>query len=466
MNKYLLLRDNKQSGPYSVEELEKLGLKPYDLVWLDGRSAAWRYPSEIDELRHFAPAVEEQPYDRFYKKKTTQQAAAQQTINNVTQKETTQTEATVVTTPTTTSNIPQQITAKKIYVTLPAGTGSRNNTTTITATNNSKTEQAKTPTAEQEANATLLNEKFARLRDEKIKQAEEMAANPAIDNKATVTQTTIPVAGFSEIVEQHRPQQQETLAPAHLRSNNSKLLMRSIVAACLVLGGIIIGLVISNSRHQKNSEALDQIVKKIQEREKRMQLATQAVSVSTQSDITANDPGAVSQQEPPAAPTGNKQELADQPANAPAKKITPATKEIQPAKDEQQESVKIIPAVVTNKPEEKPVNHQEIEKARRNIHQLVAVDANKYKTGVLGGISELKLTLSNNSLYPLDEVEIEVRYLGPEKRVVKTQLLRFSDVAAGEQKTVEAPRTNRGVTVDYAITRINSKALGLAHAGH
>jgi hypothetical protein len=66
----------------------------------------------------------------------------------------------------------------------------------------------------------------------------------------------------------------------------------------------------------------------------------------------------------------------------------------------------------------------------------------------------------------LDEVEVEVRYLGPEKRVVKTQMLLFSNVPAGEQKTVEAPRTNRGVTVDYVITRINSKALGLAHAGY
>ena len=68
MNKYLLLRDNKQTGPYSVEELAAHGLKAYDLVWLEGKSAAWRYPSEIAELKPFAPAVEEQPFDRFYKK--------------------------------------------------------------------------------------------------------------------------------------------------------------------------------------------------------------------------------------------------------------------------------------------------------------------------------------------------------------------------------------------------------------
>ena len=68
MQKFLLLRNNKQTGPYSVEELEQMGLKPYDLIWVNGKSAAWRYPGEIDELKSFAPPVEEQPYDRFYKR--------------------------------------------------------------------------------------------------------------------------------------------------------------------------------------------------------------------------------------------------------------------------------------------------------------------------------------------------------------------------------------------------------------
>ncbi len=47
---YLLLRDNKQSGPYSVDDLKATGLKAYDLVWVRRTlSAAYkRYPSEID----------------------------------------------------------------------------------------------------------------------------------------------------------------------------------------------------------------------------------------------------------------------------------------------------------------------------------------------------------------------------------------------------------------------------------
>jgi hypothetical protein len=52
---YLLLRSNKQTGPYSLEELVQLNLKPFDLVWAEGRSAAWQYPSEIPALKPYVP---------------------------------------------------------------------------------------------------------------------------------------------------------------------------------------------------------------------------------------------------------------------------------------------------------------------------------------------------------------------------------------------------------------------------
>src|SRR4029453_17400300 len=73
MGKYLLLRDNKESGPYLLDDLVNLGLKPYDLVWIEGKSAGWRYPSEINELKPYAPIVEEQPFDRFFKKNREEQ---------------------------------------------------------------------------------------------------------------------------------------------------------------------------------------------------------------------------------------------------------------------------------------------------------------------------------------------------------------------------------------------------------
>lgn len=67
MNTYLLLRDNKESGPFNLDDLVNKGLKAYDLIWIEGKSAAWRYPSEINELKPYAPAIEEQPQQKFLK---------------------------------------------------------------------------------------------------------------------------------------------------------------------------------------------------------------------------------------------------------------------------------------------------------------------------------------------------------------------------------------------------------------
>jgi len=52
---YLLLRNNRQAGPYSLEELLAQELKPFDLVWVEGKSAAWRYPGEIESLKELVP---------------------------------------------------------------------------------------------------------------------------------------------------------------------------------------------------------------------------------------------------------------------------------------------------------------------------------------------------------------------------------------------------------------------------
>lgn len=61
MNKaYLLLRNNKQSGPFSLEELLQLSLKPFDLVWVEGKTAGWQYPSEIDSLKAYVDSPEQE----------------------------------------------------------------------------------------------------------------------------------------------------------------------------------------------------------------------------------------------------------------------------------------------------------------------------------------------------------------------------------------------------------------------
>ncbi|MFL5740540.1 MAG: hypothetical protein ACJ75B_10015, partial [Flavisolibacter sp.] len=57
---YRILRDNKEKGPFSLEELLQLSLKPFDLIWVEGRSAGWRYPSEIEALKPYLENPETQ----------------------------------------------------------------------------------------------------------------------------------------------------------------------------------------------------------------------------------------------------------------------------------------------------------------------------------------------------------------------------------------------------------------------
>lgn len=83
MMQYRLLRNNKESGPYTQEQLIAMGLKPYDLVWIEGRSAGWRYPSEIEEFKPYAPAVEQTLFDQLYKRPQKKANSSVETTINV-----------------------------------------------------------------------------------------------------------------------------------------------------------------------------------------------------------------------------------------------------------------------------------------------------------------------------------------------------------------------------------------------
>lgn len=51
MERFLLLRDHQELGPFTLEELRLWGLKSGDLVWIEGKSLAWDYPANIPELK-------------------------------------------------------------------------------------------------------------------------------------------------------------------------------------------------------------------------------------------------------------------------------------------------------------------------------------------------------------------------------------------------------------------------------
>jgi hypothetical protein len=435
-----------------MEELVAKGFKAYDLVWLEGKSAAWRYPSEFAELKAHSPVVEEQPYDRFYKKGS-EQSSSTEFLEARSKKEVVAETVEVSKTPTTpiiefiepesvvkkVSTIP----SKKIYVTMPAANG-----------------QYAAASSKPAATVTSKKEDYKAYEPIPADQVAVKEEQPVAAVK-TLNENYEQAASFSDRI---------VTTPLPVKKGNSKFFVRSLVAACLILAGVVIGLAISYTFQQKNKKDLEKLVSQIQEREKASQAAAnkQAATPVNTSQVTDTTSTVDSSQiqnnlntetEPVSdmATNTRKSSKKDNRNTATEDPAVPVSNTIGA------ETVKISPAVMENK---EKITYQEaaLESARKNIYTLVDVASNKYKIGVLGGISDLYITLSNNSLYPLDQVSVEVKYFGPEKKIVKTQTLLFNDIAPGEQKTLEVPKTNRGVSIDYNITQINSKVLGLAKA--
>jgi len=518
MNTYLLLRDNKQTGPYTAQELATKGLKPYDLVWHEGRSAAWRYPSEIEELKAFAPVVEEQPYDRFYKKPGEQ--AQQSSVQTQTQVAETVQETRPV------SKQAEQTTAKHIYVTMPGGKTVANTSTPVaqkeeavkpvTQQNDRNANSTYTKNTEKKAAAASyiisedddeLNSSLLKGYQSRKKEDDEVNNGYMSDyesRKAAYAQKKSGGSAGSTIKQQpaEKPalKEKETkeswstparkkegidlkalLAGSGKYLQDNKSLTRGLVAAVLILGGIVIGLVINAGHRQPDTKALESLVKEIREQQNEKASATGPATETVQKNNG-------SQEEAPAGNDNANNAIADPPpATAPVNN-NPATQKAQhavikkdnnvvtpPQQSQQDKSIAVtvsnttpqpvetVPAVM--EPREKPINQEVLEKARKNIYEQVHVEASAFKTGLFGGISDLDMTIQNKSLYPLDQVAVEIKYFGPEKKLVKTQTIIFNNVPPGKRRTLEVPSTNRGIAIDYTITSINSKALGLAQAG-
>jgi hypothetical protein len=99
------------------------------------------------------------------------------------------------------------------------------------------------------------------------------------------------------------------------------------------------------------------------------------------------------------------------------------------------------------------------------LSNQVAVGTNKYAIGTFGGISNLQVTVSNRSTYSLDLVVVAVSYIQANRKIYKTENLYFRGIGPGSALMLEAPKSSRGISVQYKVTSINSKELGIAEPG-
>ncbi len=467
MSHYRLLRDNKESGPFSEEEMIAKGFKPYDLIWVEGRSAGWRYPSEIPAFKPFAPVVEEQPYDRFFKKETPQKlftADEKISYSSFTPAATKKITA-LPAQPQPALAAPVDVNvqappARHIHVTLPSGNTINLNTLVNNAANKAKTDTAaaeKTPIAEREIKTELPAERVDAVRARALAATAKPVAHSSGAANSNTYNTYKSIVSFEKdtaavnaaapsfaagIQQQYQP----------VAGFSWSLIAAAFIGVATLVGlGIMIGLAMNR---EKNDLAFNQALLNKSKQKVANTNSNNAIPPVT-SGVT-DAPASVADQELPT----NGKELVQ---NAVVKTNGVADNEIKDSKklpDEKPAQDKEKLQEIANEPglRTKPVVPVAI-----NLEKNLSLTANDFKTGAFGGISGLKYTLHNGSRYPLESVEVEVNYVQANDKVYKTERLLFKDISAGAQSTVEAPSSNRGVKITSRIIKVNAKENALTN---
>jgi len=369
-----------------------MGLKPYDLIWQEGKSAAWRYPGEVDELKSFAPPVEEQPFDRFYKKPE----ASKPPVSQYAPK------------PVTAPEPKTQIQKGHIVVTMPS---------------------------------TLAKERT---------EPKPVKPEPVYQRQVQMSEEIIPPVDTS-FHPQVYPKPAEKVIPP--KSASARPITYLAAFASILLVGSIVVLIVNNNIQNKKITQLRDIVTQ-------MQQSQPPQSGTDMNQRVVHYP--VDQQAAGLIPADTNAGISSLPVTT----ITDSTAKVKTFKKKK----KITEAELTpidsllvkeikfEKPTIEPTGDKRVSIKRdetdKNLMQLVKVNTNDYKTGLLGGINNLKITLLNKSLVALKKVEVQIDYLGPESRIVKSQTVFFENVAPGEDLLLDIPKSNRGVKVTCIVKKI------------
>jgi hypothetical protein len=438
MANYLLLRNNKESGPYSLDDIIKLGLKPYDLIWVQGKSAAWRYPSEVEELKPIAPAVEEQPFDRFFKK------AEEKKDLPVVSEEPSKQE-----TPVVKSEYEKYIPKKSVYITMPG----------------QKNTLAKEPIKE-----TL----------------------PAPPVQPTITISENPAAAqikYSQPLEEIKEMYVKTLQNRKQKIARKSFWLKNLKKMAALLSLVAVGLIAgyfmkSNNGGKKETAVLSNTA--LAQPEKKEPL------VNAPDTVTKNNPGPASNTNTLALPSEPIQTLhqptggfvnrsqhernataglnysIDNPANDNLKTEILNT----PSENKINNTLSLVPQSVDIDPSTGERNRKVRNAGTDNaaasttekrsaipgeLSGLVSVKSNDYKRVAFGGIRDLQLTVTNDSRYILENVTVELQYIKPNELPLRTENIQFTSIGPNATSTIRVPDTNRGIKVAFRIITIKKR---------
>lgn len=487
---YLLLRSNKESGPYALDQLITMGLKPYDLVWVEGKSAAWRYPGEIEELKPYAPVVEEQPYDRFYKKPV---PVSQQSGSVIT-------EEFVKITPMLQEGEPVIMANAKsidhgarkyISVTMPKRP--------IAPIENSAPGYV-------EENPEAATSQFQKQPDIiSHKESPSFEKPLVLEEKYSMPLDDIKQLYVENVLNKKNKKHSKFKVPGNV-------VILGVVLAFFALA-ITAGFFLTNGEFKSitwEGEKQPEIVQHTSFTQD-SETTNENLPVTSEVNKPANTPVAgvagkkqnfankqpVVPQTLPADKSINAEKINDQVITEPepsypaaetdnvnnvisiSNNTTPLpnnSNDTQPShipptindNDPPAASVQTASNPVVNTIEKSKANSNITDAERlwtkKRIRKLLVVDDIKYKTALLGGLKQVTASLTNHSKFKMDMVIVELDYLKSNDNTIKTEKLYFKNVLPDATVTLPAPNSTHGAKIDYRITLISSTELDYYYA--
>ncbi len=99
--------------------------------------------------------------------------------------------------------------------------------------------------------------------------------------------------------------------------------------------------------------------------------------------------------------------------------------------------------------------------AVRNRIRLYVTANCTYNYRLIGSITNLKITVNNNTDYTMDAVKVRAAYLKQAGGLYKYEEINFVGILPHTQTTLNAPNSDRGTHVQVGIETISSSQLGL-----
>lgn len=494
MKKYLLLRKNRQTGPHSIAELSAMGLTAQDLLWIEGKSASWKHPGEIEELKCLVPGAVEKKFDRVPLQRTrlkNDNILFRTNNNSQVANTTVLTENEVLEFPTLArffmvehyEEFKQQVKpeSKKIIA-------------------EKSVVPVKKPGVWVSFPSVVTDEKIVLISSVpknkpafvKVDTGNSSAAVPVIiDIKTEIIREDIPAEGLLNMgIVENKDANEAAPVP--------QLLAESIELSAYTNFEELIDEVNSNDTEEEAQPEIYapliqiQQPRRIQSYSKILQKLAVAVAIGSLLTVAYLITDSILNPAYSLQPlTANKKPVSAPEQNTvkPAQVVTvPATSVAMPEADKEKvEPLLLREDANDNKksPAKKPVvNEQplieeslkenapstelteplsisplpvEVIEPRKQLSEMVDIEMKGLKVGLLGGIKEFDLVVKNNSDVSIDQVVVELKYIQSNKKIFKTEMLEFNDLAAQSRQMVEVPKSARGIKVESSIKSIASR---------